>query len=120
MDNHESYMSIKLIELAKKNGIWPFNEDTFSEDEFLSSYVTDRPFVDANSVAHTILDMADTEPNIGLSGPSQAANIGQQNVNNQVDIESPAPSTSTGTIETNQHILTSPEVIRPLLKAPPR
>ncbi|CAH2089142.1 unnamed protein product [Euphydryas editha] len=104
----------------KISGIWPFNDNIFSEDEFLSSYVTDRPFVDADSVAHTRLDMADTEPNIGLSGTSQAANIGQQNVNNQVHIESPAPSTFTGTIETNQHIPTSPEVIRPFLKAPPR
>ena len=26
------------------SGIWPFNRDVFGEDEFLSSYVSDRPY----------------------------------------------------------------------------
>ena len=30
------------------SGIWPFNTDVFGEDEFLSSYVSDRPHCSAN------------------------------------------------------------------------
>ncbi|CAG4987111.1 unnamed protein product [Parnassius apollo] len=104
----------------KKAGIWPFNDNIFGEDEFLSSYVTDRPYVDANTVTHTRLDMAEIQPNIALPGPSQYANIEQQYDNNQVAIESPAPSISTGTIYTDKNIVMSPEAIRPFPKAPPR
>ncbi|CAG5035738.1 unnamed protein product [Parnassius apollo] len=100
----------------KVAGIWPFN-DIFGEDEFLSSYVTDKPYVDANTVTHTRLDVAEIQPNIVLPGPSQYANIEQQYDNNQVAIESPAPSTSTGTIDTDKNILMSPEAIRPFPKA---
>ena len=31
------------------NGIWPFNRDVFGEDEFLSSYVSDRPHCSTNN-----------------------------------------------------------------------
>lgn len=104
----------------KVAGIWPFNDNIFGEDEFLSSYVTDRPYEVADPDAHISLDMADTQQNIALPGPSQSVNIEQQTDNNQVVIESPAPSTSTGILETDKHILMSPEVIRPFPKAPPR
>ena len=30
------------------SGIWPFNRDVFGEDEFLSSYVSDRPHCNTN------------------------------------------------------------------------
>ena len=30
------------------SGIWPFNRDAFGEDEFLSSYVSDRPHCSTN------------------------------------------------------------------------
>ncbi|CAG5048248.1 unnamed protein product [Parnassius apollo] len=80
----------------------------------------DRPYVDANTVTHTRFDVAEIQPNIALPGPSQYANIEQQYDNNQVAIESPAPSTSTGTIDTDKNILMSPEAIRPFPKAPPR
>ena len=30
------------------SGIWPFNRDVFVEDEFFSSYVSDRPHCSTN------------------------------------------------------------------------
>ena len=30
------------------SGIWPFNRDVFGEDEFLFSYVSDRPHCSTN------------------------------------------------------------------------
>lgn len=103
----------------KVAGIWPFNDNIFGEDEFLSSFVTDRPYVNASVVAHTQLNMPNTQPNIGLPGPSTPANIEQQTDNIQVGIESPVPSTSTGSKDADKNIL-SPEAIRPFPKAPPR
>ena len=35
------------------SGIWPFNRDVFGEDEFLSSYVSDRPHCSTNDCGTT-------------------------------------------------------------------
>lgn len=39
-----------IVKGFEVTGIWPLNADIFGEDEYLSAYVTDRPFVDDNPV----------------------------------------------------------------------
>ncbi|XP_011858146.1 PREDICTED: tigger transposable element-derived protein 6-like [Vollenhovia emeryi] len=43
--------SINIVNGFKATGIWPFNRDIFTEDDFLASSVTDRPYKDNASPA---------------------------------------------------------------------
>lgn len=75
-------------------GIWPFNDNIFGEEEFLSSYVTDRPQEESEPAApiHSICHSRECEEMLA------------------------EPSTS----GENQHAVVSPHIIRPFPKAGPR
>lgn len=89
----------------KKSGLSTFNEDIFPENEFLSSYVTDRPMNDGES---------DPVQNFGT--PSTSSNI-------HTDITG-RPSTSkneaSSSISLTNRLIVSLEEIRPYPKALPR
>lgn len=90
-------------------GIWPFNKDIFTDEDFLPSSVTDRPFV-AN-VEDGVTENVSTSVNL------QTANLENADILSQ-------PSTSGAQISAIQKCLPthhiSPEHIRPFPKAGPR
>lgn len=54
-------------------GIYPFNKDIFTDDEFLSSYVTDRPLVTETNPERT--DESDQSQNCELLSPQRSATL---------------------------------------------
>jgi hypothetical protein len=108
----------------KVSGIWPLNENIFGDDEFLSSYVTDRP-LDEN--AHTDIE---TSKNTSTSAntPINISNINLRPIINtdtniQADIALSEPSTSSAGNQPGggiSELLKSPEMVRPFPAAPPR
>lgn len=65
-------------------GIWPFNEHIFGEDEFLSSYVTDRPQEDIDgAVADDSIDNSSGQGQV-VAGPSTSRDDQQDVVSPQV------------------------------------
>ena len=78
------------------SGIHPYNENIFTEEDFLGAFVTDQPAV------------TDAGP------PSDDAQLSTQET-------PPRPGTSTGSVEEAEVArITSPEEVRPFPKAPPR
>ncbi|CAK1554963.1 unnamed protein product [Leptosia nina] len=101
----------------EKSGIWPFNSNIFSDEDFACSSITDRCLPEESNVPseQTILDQPVTEQpstgenqsledgtssNVGVIGPSQ--------------LESPSRSQISGTVNV------TPDVVRPYPKAGPR
>lgn len=80
------------------SGIVPLNENIFTDDEFLSSYVTDRALPELNDSA------------LSSNEPREGANRTEVVTNASASITQPQPSTS-------QAIIVSPEVVRPYPKA---
>jgi hypothetical protein len=78
-------------------GIWPFNSDIFTDENFLPSAVTDHPCED-NEQKITVLEVSDS--NSGVSNHASTSNLNE------------GSSTSEG----NDHHV-SPVDIRPLPKA---
>lgn len=123
--------SLNIISGFKASGIWPFNRDIFSEDDFLASSVTDRPYADeACSVPAT----TSSEPEIPGTSTSNRTIHGKSTP----DRENPTTSTShseipvpsvSNPLNTNMHLdvlkenldqTLSLETIRPLPKAAAR
>lgn len=110
-----------------KTGIYPLNSNIFNEEEFLTSFVTDRPDPSqSNNGDELNVDKEDIENNL-RSTPLSSTNTlkaGEENgiVTNR-NIRSAPHLTSAPTVATpstsKQQIL-SPEIIRPFSKAGPR
>lgn len=61
---HEAFSSHNIIKGFAVSGIYPLNADIFTDDEFLSSYVTNRP-----DTVHTKEAIQDTTDKIVLNTP---------------------------------------------------
>ncbi|GFO47093.1 pogo transposable element with krab domain [Plakobranchus ocellatus] len=84
-------------------GIWPFNPNNFTEEDFLCSYVTDHPLNVSTPAPSTTANDSET-----LGTSSTAANISP---------ETKKLPTQGSTVDEG---LISPHIIRPFPKAPPR
>lgn len=84
-----------------KSGIYPFNKEIFTEEDFLSAYVTDRP--------NPIIAPETSPRQIDVSQPGTSKEVEKP----LSDLAVPVPSS-------NDTKLLSPEVIRPYPKAAPR
>lgn len=108
-----AFSSTNICKGFEVSGIAPLNENIFTDDEFLSSYVTDRSSMEQPSAltenSHIFSDLTPNEHfkqnDYLVNNPSSFANI---------SVNSPIPGTSTS--ETT----VSPENIRPYPKALPR
>lgn len=89
----DSFTPKNILSAFSKTGIFPFNRENFDEDDFLSSYVSDRP------------------------QQTEDANSANSSFNKSTDLDYPTPSTSTIQNETD---IISPSFIRQFPKAPPR
>lgn len=93
----------------RATGIMPYNRDKFTDIDFGPSYVTDRP-MPANST------------NAGTSGLTTIYSIDPQ-PSTSGSLSNPLPvDNSTSTVQniSSDGIYFSPEIVRPLPKAPPR
>jgi hypothetical protein len=104
-----AFSSKNICKGFEVSGILPLNENIFTDDEFLSSYVTDRPYSEQPSApvenSHFFSDLTHSE----------YVNQSKNNVMSQtfsVNYPIPGPSTS--------QTIVSPEIIRPYPKALPR
>lgn len=91
-----------IISGFQKTGIYPFDENIFTEDDFAPSYVTDRP--QPTPEVQTPQQGPETQPSSSIENVNQTPNI----------YENPVPSTS------GANISFSPEIIMPFPKAGPR
>lgn len=95
----------------KKAGIYPFDKNIFTDEDFAPSYVTDRPLLEepSNSTHQTDTSVEENRPQ---PGPSNINNPEQPSLTDSIEdldlstVENVAPF--------------SPEIVRPLPKAPPR
>jgi hypothetical protein len=93
------------------SGIWPFNREIFSDDDFLPSYVTDRPPPPSSETIALPADSSALLPdNAHQPGPSKTQDC-------VTDIVSPEGTSKTQDCLTD---IVSPEQIRPYPKAAPR
>jgi len=92
----------------KVTGIYPFNPNVFSDDDFLCSYVTDRPEAPEETT------LQPTEQVVNIPESSSALDV----TATQSQLPEPVASTSTNTDK--RTITVTPEEISPFPKAPPR
>lgn len=110
--------SMNIISGFRASGIWPFNRDIFTENDFLSSSVTDRPYENIPSIdqdGSTLAIDPETPAQLSnsassstpVSSPTDAMNeqLMHRNVSGNLEI-------STGTVDL--------ETLRPLPKAAAR
>lgn len=88
----------------RTTGIWPFNSNIFTEEDFMSSYVTDRENTE-------VLTPNQEDNDFGRNSHENIQIDGSQDRWPLVDVNQ--PSTSQGSFKT-------PDMIRPHPKAPPR
>lgn len=108
-----------------KTGIYPLHSNIFNEEEFLTSYVTDRP--DPSQLNDELnLDKKNIENNL-RSTPLPSTNSVEEGKENEIErncnIRSPPHLSSAATVatpSTSKLQILSPEVIRPFSKARPR
>ncbi|KAJ8949250.1 hypothetical protein NQ318_022763 [Aromia moschata] len=115
-------------------GIYPFNRDIFTEPDFAPSYVTDRPAPE-NAVPNAIEVIP--QSSTSNAGPLPSVDIMPVSPNTHIpppspNIHTPSTSPSTNILSASSVTLTlpaspgtsttvfSPEIVRPLPKAPPR
>lgn len=110
-----------------KTGIYPLNSNVFDEEEYLTSFVTDRPDPLAiNNVKDLTLDKGNVENNIKSTyEPSGSTFDGQEDRETVIDqnTQSSTPLASCPLVvtpSTSCQQIISPEVIRPFCKASPR
>lgn len=101
----QAFTPKNIISGFSVTGIWPFNPNNFSEDDYLCSYVTDRPMDVSTPVP--LVNATHTDSYI-LGTSSTTANKSPEKEKLSVQ-----ESTSTA-------CLVSPHIIRPFPKAPPR
>lgn len=89
----DSFTPKNILSAFSKTGIFPFNRENFDENDFLSSYVSDRP------------------------QQTEGANTANSSFNKSAELDSPTASTSA--IQKELDVI-SPSFIRPFPKAPPR
>ncbi|ELU07536.1 hypothetical protein CAPTEDRAFT_188040 [Capitella teleta] len=87
--------------------VHPFDENIFTEEDFLGSFVTDRPMTSA---------VADTPDPL----PVEQASVSSTEVNQAHPSPTPAATNTPPPLTVQQEGVTPPEEIRPFPKAPPR
>lgn len=86
-------------------GIWPYDRNVFSEEDFLTSYVTDRPMNDEDRQINDNGRSVNNEAGPDIAGSSQ----------NHLEIETPELAALPPS--NNNSGFVSPEIIRPFPKA---
>lgn len=95
------------------SGIWPLDENIFGDDEFLSSYVTDRP-LDTEPLSEPGILLTPTVNASPLASPSHAYEIEPSTSKSAVALSNKMP------FEQSSKVVISPVQIRPFPKAAPR
>lgn len=103
----------------EKSGIWPFNSEVFTDADFLSSYVTDRPML--------IEQEEDVVANSGQEQPATSTTDSHFHVTGS-EVNTPSTSASAllqaaqerQTNTPNNEPFLTPETVRPYPKAQPR
>lgn len=109
-----------------KAGVYPFNDDIFTDDDFLSSYVTDRSLNEETLVVSPInVNIQTTHVNESIDEPEMPADqLSVPNIEVQPGCSKILETKSTLHVGNNSNILETqiilPETVRPFLKAPPR
>lgn len=106
--------SMNIINGFRKTGIFPYNANIFSEDEFSPAFVTDRPdpnnLLEKDSPQQALMNTTESDPPLSISVNSQCEPESSRNENiNSKENETFDPS-----------IAFSPETVRPYPKAGPR
>lgn len=92
----------------QKTGIHPFNRNTFTEDDFLTSFVTDRLMPELRDAEVT----TDDAHGLGAKIPSTV-----DAPPTSADILSTSPSQTTGSVSNPSTMVLCPECVRPYPKA---
>ncbi|CAK1582747.1 unnamed protein product [Parnassius mnemosyne] len=110
-----------------KTGIYPLNSNIFNEEEFLSSYVTDRPDPSQSNGGNELnLDKKNIESNLRSTPPPSTNTLDAREENEVVtdQIIRPSPYLISNPMvaipSTSRQQIISPEMIRPFSKAGPR
>ncbi|CAK1587284.1 unnamed protein product [Parnassius mnemosyne] len=110
-----------------KTGIYPLNSNIFNEEEFLSSYVTDRSDPSQSNDGNELnLDKKNIESNLRSTPPPSTNTLDAREENEVVtdQIIRPSPYLTSNPIvaipSTSRQQIISPEMIRPFSKAGPR
>lgn len=126
-----SFTPKNIIKSFEATGIYPVNRDIFNDEDFVCSYVTDRP---QPTAADNLVHQTDLEPLIeNLDTPQEKALSDIPTNQKQPHVEVPAASRENNQIEAecagrcepnenlkNAAILPTPETIRPFHKAETR
>lgn len=127
---------VNVMSAFRKAGIWPYDPNVFTEDDYAPSFVTDRPLASINTYEATASAISD---NIITNNSEAVSEIvtriddyASGTVNTSIGecqiFDVPGPSgavnvpPSSGVIEEQlgKHVPFSPELVRPFPKAPPR
>lgn len=94
-----AYLKVASIQRAQKSfescGIWPFNDQVFTDEDFAPADVTDRPYLNAETVGSHAL-------HLGIPRPSETSGV--------QDIEEPTETVDTQALEAQL----SPSLLRVL------
>ncbi|XP_065642501.1 uncharacterized protein LOC136074128 [Hydra vulgaris] len=101
----------------KKPGIWPFNSNIFSDEDFVCSSITDRCLPEENNVAtekwileQPIMEQPSTEENLSL----------EDRTSSNVEATGPSQLESLSKNQTRGTVNVTPDLVRPFPKAGPR
>ena len=92
-------------------GIWPFNRDVFGEDEFLCSYVLDRPHCttnDCNTTTKTedvLIHSSASSTGIGIENASEFLSISAANITRRFSEDRNANDYNTKELQTSDFVL---------------
>lgn len=115
-----SFTIKNILSGFSKPGIWPFNRNAFSDDDFEQAFVTDRPL---EREAMVEMEEPSTPPTTRRlpsedHSTSPEPNIEMPNVTRSTTSENCASPSSSKTHVTPPHIkIVTPEVVRPFPKA---
>lgn len=107
----------------EKPGIWPFNSNIFSNEDFLCSFVTDRDAPESYEVLSPRNDpiIQPTSTQALPEQPERENEIEAESVNlNNIAVAGPSSSFATDPIAIEVAELVTPEIVRPYPKASPR